>query len=420
MDLTYTPADEAFRARVKEFIARHLPADWRGWGALDRSAYDTWAEDWRKVLLEVGWLAPAWPKEHGGGGLSVSEQSILSEELTKAGLPHSPRPTDGLGFGLLGPTLLTWGTQEQKEYFLARTLSGDIRWAQGYSEPDAGSDLFSLRTRAILDRDDWVIDGAKTWQTAGMYANWIFLLARTDPAAEKAKGLSFLLVPLDQPGVDVRPITNMAGLTEFASFTFTGARTAASNLVGGENNGARVALALLGFERGSGGVASAAAYAIELDRLIELARHHGRNSDPVIRQRISACWSKVQIIRYLGLRALSAGIGSRPPGPESSIIKMYAADYHRDITELAMDIAGMAGTAPTGAPSASSLGADPLGVDPLSTSAWSAVFLMARAGTIYGGSSQIQRNTIAEQILGLPREPRVPIPVAGRPGSACA
>jgi alkylation response protein AidB-like acyl-CoA dehydrogenase len=172
-----------------------------------------------------------------------------------------------------------------------------------------------------------------------------------------------------------------------------------------------VALALLGFERAVGGVSAAAAYAIELGRLIELARHHGCNSDPVIRQRIAACWSKVQIIRYLGLRALSAGIGGQPPGPESSIVKMYGAEYHQEITELAMDIAGMAGTAPSGAPSASSLAADPLGVDPLSTSSWSTVLLLARAGTIYGGSSEIQRNTIAEQILGLPREPRVPIPV---------
>ncbi len=201
--------------------------------ALDRSAYDARAEDWRKALLEIGWLAPAWPKSYGGGGLSVGEQSILSEELTKAGLPRNPRPTDGLGIGLLGPTLLAWGTPEQKEYFLDRTLSGEIRWAQGYSEADAGSDLFSLRTRAVLDGGEWVVDGAKIWQTAGMYANWIFLLARTNPAAEKAKGLSFLLVPVDQPGVEVRPIKNMACLTDFASFTFTGARTAASNLVGG-------------------------------------------------------------------------------------------------------------------------------------------------------------------------------------------
>jgi alkylation response protein AidB-like acyl-CoA dehydrogenase len=412
MDLTYTPADEAFRARVKEFIACNVPEGWHGWGALDRPASEAWAEAWRSTLLQAGWLAPAWPAEYGGGGLSVSEQSILSEELTKAGLPQSPRPSDGFGLGLLGPTLLAWGTPDQKDYFLARTLSGEIRWAQGYSEPDAGSDLFSLRTRAVLDRDEWVIDGTKVWQTAGMYANWIFLLARTSPGAERAKGLSFLLVPVDQPGVEVRPIKNMAGLTEFASFTFTGARTAAANIVGGEGNGAKVALTLLGFERGAGGVAAAAAYSIELDRLIALARHHSRNTDPVIRQRIAACWSKVQIIRYLGLRALSAGIDGRPPGPESSIVKMYGAEYHKEITELAMDIAGMAGIAPDGMPSAASLGADPLGVDPLSVSSWSTVFLLARAGTIYGGSSQIQRNTIAEQILGLPREPRTPVPAA--------
>jgi alkylation response protein AidB-like acyl-CoA dehydrogenase len=406
MDLTYTPADEAFRTRVRVFIAANVPDGWTGWGALDRKAYDTWAEEWRGTLLRSGWLAAAWPREYGGGGLSVSEQSILSEELTKAGLPQSPRPSDGFGFGLLGPTLLAWGTPEQKDYFLTRTLSGEIRWAQGYSEPDAGSDLFSLRTRAVRDGDEWVVDGAKVWQTAGMYANWIFLLARTDPGAERSKGLSFLLVPVDQPGVEVRPIKNMAGLTEFAGFTFTGARTPAENIVGGEGNGAKVALTLLGFERGAGGVAAAGAYGIELERLIALARHHGANTDPVIRQRIAACWSKAQIIRYLGLRALSAGIDGGPPGPESSIVKMYGAEYHKEITELAMDIAGMAGVAPAGMPSASSLGADPLGVDPLSTSSWSTIFLLARSGTIYGGSSQIQRNTIAEQILGLPRDRR--------------
>jgi alkylation response protein AidB-like acyl-CoA dehydrogenase len=410
MDLTYTSADEAFRQRVREFIARNIPEGWRGWGALDGPAYQAWAQSWRAALMEAGWLVPAWPAEYGGGGLSVSEQSILSEEFTAAGLPGSPLPSDGFGFGLLGPTLLAWGTPDQKDYFLPRTLSGEIRWAQGYSEPDAGSDLFSLRTRAVLDGDEWVIEGAKVWQTAGTHANWIFMLARTSPGTERSKGLSFLLVPVCQPGVEVRPITNMAGRAEFASFTFTGARTAAANIVGGEGNGAKVALTLLGFERGAGGVAAAAAYSIELDRLIALARHHGRAADPVIRQRIAACWSKVQIIRYLGLRALSAGIDGRPPGPESSIVKMYGAEYHKEVTELAMDIAGAAGIAPRGMPAVASLGADPLGVDPLSVSSWSTVFLLARAGSIYGGSSQIQRNTIAEQILGLPREPRAAVP----------
>jgi alkylation response protein AidB-like acyl-CoA dehydrogenase len=411
VDLTYSPADEAFRTKVKEFIAAALPDGWAGWGALDPAEHGDWAEQWRRTLLDQGWLAPAWPTEYGGGGLSVGEQSILSEEFIKAGLPMGPRPSDMFGFGLLGPTLLAWGTPEQKAQFLPPTIAGDIRWAQGYSEPEAGSDLFGLRTRAVLDGDEWVLDGEKVWQTAGMYANWIFVLARTDPDAEKAKGLSFLLVPIDQPGVEVRGIKNMAGLTEFAGFTFTGARTAAENVVGGVNNGARVALTLLGFERGAGGVSAAAAYQIELDRLIALAQHTGRNTDPVIRQRVATCWTKAQIMRYLGLRALSAGMGGQAPGPESSITKMFGAEYHREVTELAMDIAGMEAVAPVGVPSASTLGADPLGVDPLSSASWATVFLLARAGTIYGGSSQIQRTTIAEQILGLPREPRVPIPV---------
>ncbi|MFR9804072.1 acyl-CoA dehydrogenase family protein [Pseudonocardia sp. RS010] len=410
MDLTYADADVRFRERVRGFLAERLPAGWTGWGALDRDEYDAFAADWRRVLVDQGWLAPAWPVEYGGGGLSVAEQSILAEELVRAGAPASPLPNDAYGVGLLGPTLLSWGTAEQREYFLPRTVSGEIRWAQGYSEPEAGSDLFGLRTTAVRDGDEWVLRGEKVWQSEGMTANWIFVLARTDPDAPKAKGLSFLLVPIDQPGVRRSPIRNMAGREDFSGFVIDGARTAASNLVGGVHNGAKVALTLLGYERGAGGVATAAAYEIELRRLVELVRHRGLADDPLVRDRLARCYTKVQILRHLGLRALSAGISGNPPGPESSILKLYGAEYHNEVTELALDVLGPAGLAPTGEPASNTLGADPLGSDPLSASSWSTVAMLARAATIYGGSSQIQRSTIAEQILGLPREPRVAVP----------
>jgi alkylation response protein AidB-like acyl-CoA dehydrogenase len=411
MDLTYSAEDDTFRAGIRDFLATTLPAGWKGRGALAGAEYDLFITSWRSALIESRLLAPAWPREYGGGGLTVSQQSIVNEEFIRAGAPSNPLPSDSFGLGLLGPTVLLWGTPEQKAHFLPRTISGDYQWAQGYSEPDAGSDLFNLRTKAVLDGDEWVIDGEKVWQTGALNANWIFMLVRTDPTAAKAKGLSFMLAPIDQPGIEVRGIKNMAGLTDFAGFRFIGARTAAENIVGGVNNGAKVALTLLGFERGAGGVAAALSYEIELERLMELARHHGKAADPLVRQRIARCYSKVQIIRYLGLRTLSAGLDGRTPGPESSILKMYGAEYHQEVTELAMDIAGMQATAPSGMPAVATLGADPLGVDATSTQSWATIFMTARPGTIYGGSSQIQRNTIGEQILGLPREPRNPIPV---------
>jgi alkylation response protein AidB-like acyl-CoA dehydrogenase len=407
VDLSYPPEAEKFRGQVQDFLRSNLPADWTGLGALPEDERAQFSRTWRKTLLDNRLLGVTIPPEYGGAGLGLLEQSVLTEEFVRAGVPPLPHANDNFGFNLLVPTLMRWGTSQQRAHFLPRTLSGEIRWAQGYSEPDAGSDLFNLRTKAVIDGDTLVINGQKVWQSAGLTANWLFTMVRTDPRAERSHGLSFVLVPLDQPGVEVRGIRDLTGSTELSEVFFTDAVTALDNIVGGENNGAKVALTLLGFERGAGGVANALAFEIELHRLVGLARECHRSDDRDIRLRLARCRVQVHLLRCMGLRALSAGLNDQPPGPESSLTKLMTAQYHQLVTELAMDILGMQALVPTGPSALEWLKAQPLGLDSSSGAAWVSDYLNARARTIYGGSSEIQRNTIAEQILGLPREPRL-------------
>ncbi len=408
MDIKLSDAAEQYRARVRSLLAQELPADWRGIAALSPEEREQFDRTWREFLVEQSLLAPGWPSEYGGGGLDITSHSVVAEEFARAGVPQHVLLTDPVGMTLLGPTVLHWGTEAQKQYFIPRTLSAEIRWAQGYSEPEAGSDLFGVRTRAVLDGDEWVVNGSKIWQTAGAHANWIFALVRTDPEAPKAKGLSFLLIPYDQPGVEVRAIKTMDGGAELAEVFFDNARTSADNLVGGAGNGAKVALTLLGFERGSGGIALALATKLELLRLRDAMRSFGVD-DVTLRRRLADCWTSVHVMHCLALRNLTVAASGRPPGPESSISKVMMSEYRKRVTELAVDILGPRALTPTGMPSKVNLGPQPLGVDADSSTAWVADFLHARPGTVYGGSSEIQRNTIGEQVLGLPREPR-PVP----------
>lgn len=401
-----TADPQMFRQGVRELLRQFLPADWAGGGSLRADERQRLLTEWRATLASRGYLAISWPTEYGGAGLSLVEESIFREECTRAGIPSMPASNDAFAFGLLGPTLLQWGTEQQKRRFLPPTISGEIRWAQGYSEPEAGSDLFALRTRAELVGEQWIINGQKIWQTSGLTANWIFALVRTDPHASKSAGISFMLIPLGQPGVEVHGIKNMAGETELAQVFFDDARTAADHVVGGVNNGAKVALTLLGYERGAGGLATAAAMQIELNRLIELARARGANTDTAIRQRIAHCWEVVHVLRCLGEQTLAELTSVGRHGPESSITKLLTAEYRQTVTELALDIIGIDVLVPRGDTAVDSLMPQPLGLDPNSTAAWVADYLHARPVTVYGGSSEIQRNTIAEQVLGLPREPR--------------
>jgi alkylation response protein AidB-like acyl-CoA dehydrogenase len=401
MDISY-PADvEAFRDEVRAVLAEELPSDWQGIGAIaSRSEAQAFARRWRASMHRRGLLGITWPERYGGRGLSKLHQVVLVEELAKAGLTFGEH-TDLFGIKMLGSTLLRWGTEAQKERFLPRILAGADRWCQGYSEPDAGSDLASLQTRAVLDGDEWVINGQKIWTSEAHHANWIFLLARTVPEAPRHKGISFLLCPLDQPGIDIRPIRQLAGEPEFNEVFFTDARTAAENLVGPVNEGWSVAMTLLGHERGEEAATNPILFRAELDRLFVLARERGRHRDPLIRQRLAWCYGRVEIMRYLGYRILTQSLQDGDIGPAASIAKLYWSEYHVKATELALDIEGLAGLAPRGRPPLRAVRTDDPGA-PNSTGSWLGAFVNARAGTIYAGSSEIQRNIIAERVLGLP------------------
>lgn len=404
MDVDYPPQAEAFRDRVRAFLAEHLPPGWSGAGALapaQRRAITQW---WRRVLADEGLVAVSWPKKYGGAGLSVMEQVVLDEEFALAGAPERSE-NDLLGIELLGNTLIALGSEEQKRHHLPRILSGQDRWCQGFSEPEAGSDLASVRTRAVRDDGDWLINGQKIWTSAGLTANWIFVLARTDPEAPKHRGLSLLLVPIDQPGVEVRPIRNAAGHTSFSEVFFTEARTPAGNVVGGNGDGWRVALTVLGFERGSQVTTAAINFGRELDRLRSLARARGLHTDPRIRDDLAWCYSRVQIMRYQGYRGLTALAAGQQPGREAAISKVVWSEYFRRYTDLAAEILGLEALSPTGPGNGEAL-ITPQPGTPNSPACWMDELLYSRAATIYAGSSQIQRDVIGEQLLGLPKDGR--------------
>jgi alkylation response protein AidB-like acyl-CoA dehydrogenase len=405
MEIRYPPQSEAFRQRVRAFIGQHLPSGWSGIGALDRDDAVRFTQQWRATMYENGFLGVAWPRQYGGGGLTKVEQVVLVEELARAGVPFG-QPSDTFSIKMIGNTLLHWGTEAQKRYFLPRILSGEDRWCQGFSEPNAGSDLGNIATRAVLDGDHWVIDGQKIWTSIAQLASWMFLLVRTDPSLPKHRGITFLLCPMDAPGIEIRPIKMMNGESEFNEVFFTDARTAAANVVGEVNGGWAVAMTLLGYERGEEAATNPILFRYELDRLVQLARAYGRDRDPVIRDRLAWCYTKVETMRFLGYRILTRFLKDGAPGPESSTMKLYWSEYHQRATDLAMDIMGLSGLVPTGRTPARVYRADDPGA-PNSTGSWAGVFLNARAGTIYAGSSEVQRNILGEVILGLPKEPRV-------------
>ncbi len=392
-------------SRATNFLKRELPVGWRGVGALSSEEREEFLITWRKKLVDAGLLGLSWPTEYGGAGMNLVDQSEVQRIFTEVGAPLLPAASDANGFALLGPTILAWGSEEQKRYFLPRILSGEHRWAQGYSEPDAGSDLFALRTKATLTDGEWVVDGQKVWTSHGQHANWLFTLVRTDPQAPKAKGLSFLLVPMEQPGVLVRTIRTMTGATEFCEVFLDSARTKAEHIIGKPGDGAKIGLALLGYERSTAAAGKYVGYAIEFRRLCRLAADHGLIDDRAIRQELARAYTKIEIMNELGRASIASAARGEQPGAESSILKMYESHYHQLSTELAMRILGGDGILREGQPGQGGTSPEPLG-SPDSTYAWQDQFMMARAKTIYGGSVQIQRNTIGERILGLPREPQ--------------
>ncbi len=317
MDPRHSSDAELFRKRVRQFLDEHLPPNWAGLGAIaDRDEADRFVERWRATLAANGLLGVSWPTQYGGAGLSRLEQVVLVEELARAGVPAMGY-NDTFGIKMLGGTLLRWGTEAQKRWFLPRILSGEDRWCQGFSEPGSGSDLASLSTRAVLDGEQWVIDGQKVWTSRAREANWMFLLARTNRDVRKHAGITFLLVDMRQPGVEVRPIRALSGESEFNEVFLTGATTPADHVVGEIDGGWAVASTLLGLERGEEAATNPILFRAELDRLVALAQERGVAADTVVRQRLADAHVRCEIMRFLGLRILTGvlnGDGTVGPG----------------------------------------------------------------------------------------------------------
>jgi alkylation response protein AidB-like acyl-CoA dehydrogenase len=395
MDFRDTPQEAAFRDEVRTWLAEHLTGEFAeiggGGGPADESGWDLRLE-WERLLGKDRWVGLAWPETYGGRDASIVEQVIFNEEYAKA---NAPARLSFFGEGLFAPTLIAYGTEEQKRRFLPRIQAVDELWCQGYSEPNAGSDLSNVQTRAVLDGDQWVINGQKVWTTFAHRSDWCFAVVRTNPDAPAHKGISYLLVPMHQPGVTVRPLRQMTGSAEFNEVFFDDARTDASNIVGERDDGWKVAMATLGFERGTAFLSQQLGFQRELADVIDAAREHGATDDAVVRQRLADSWIGVQIMKYNGLRMLSSLVRKGVLGPEASIGKLYWSTWHRGLGELAMDVLGPDAEIRPGAADA------PYELDQLRR-----IYMFSRSETIYAGASEIQKNILGERVLGLPREPR--------------
>ena len=396
MDLSYSDEDEAFRAEIRAWLEGNLTGEFAAVKGLGGPGKEHQAIEerlaWNRHLAEHGWTGVGWPKEHGGRGLSLWQQVIFHEEYARSG---APTRVNHLGEELLGPTLMAFGTREQQERFLPKILAVEELWAQGYSEPGAGSDLANVQTKARLDNGEWVLDGQKVWTSNAQFSQWLFVIARSETGSERHHGLSFLLVPIDQPGIEVRPIEQLTGGSEFNEVFLTGARTAADLVVGEPGDGWRVAMGLLGFERGVSILAQLVGFDRELEGLVALARENGAIEDAVLRDRLAGLKAELEVMRFTALRSLSvvtAGEDSSAGGGAASIFKLVWANWHKRLGEVAMDVRGLDGLVAAGSP--------------YELDDWQRLFLFSRSDTIYGGSDEVQRNILAERVLGLPREPK--------------
>ena len=384
-----TAGELAFRDSFLAWLDEHLAGEFAEvagvGGPADDEAWDIRVA-WDKELARGGWRGLGWPTLYGGQDASPGEQLVFELEYVRANAPYRPSTQSEQ---LFGATLLRFGTEAQKQTFLPPILTGDTYWAQGFSEPDAGSDLAGVRTRATLDGDRWVIDGQKIWTTFGHYSQWMYVLCRTNGDQPKHKGLSFLLVPLDQPGIEIRPIKTLAANADFSEVYFSGAVTDASLVVGEVDHGWAVAMGLLGIERGATLFAHQLGFERELDQVIALAREQGRIGDAVIRQRLAQRWIELRLLQLRNSGMARQLVNGGELGQEVSLSKVAAAVWHQQLGELQMSLLGAsAGLLPDGYARLDG---------PHKT------FLLSRAETIYGGSSEIQRNIIAERLLGLPR-----------------
>jgi len=385
------PDEETFRAEVRGWLAANLAGDFAalvGSGGPGREhEFVPERMAWERLLGASGWIGLGWPEADGGRGLPWRHEVIFYEEYARAG---APARVGHIGEQLLGPTLLLFGTAEQRARFLPGILAGTELWCQGYSEPGAGSDLAAVSTKARLEAGEWHLDGQKVWTSLAQFAGWCFVLARTDAAAERHRGLSYLLVPMRQPGVEVRPIVQLTGTSEFNEVFFDDARAAAGDIVGAPGDGWRVAMGTLAVERGVSTLGQQLGFQREFEAVLATARETGAIDDPDIGARIVEAWAGLEVMRYTALATLERTPGAAS-GTEPNVNKLIWAQWHQRLGELAVDVCGAGAT----------LAGPGYELDNAQR-----LFLYTRADTIYGGSNEIQRNVIAERGLGLPREPR--------------
>lgn len=398
MKLSFSPEDEQFREEVAGWLADNLTGEfeqlrYRG-GPGDEHMFPEERKAWEQKLAEGGWVGIGWPESVGGRGCSIEQQVIFNEEYARAGAPGR---VGHIGEGLTGPTIVAFGSEAQKKKYLPGILSGTELWCQGYSEPSAGSDLANVKTRARFDeaRNKWIINGQKVWTSLAHESDYIFVIARTDPDSVAHKGLGFFLMKMDQPGIDVRPIEQLTGTSEFNEVFFDDAECDAEDIVGEPGDGWKVAMGLLGFERGVSTLGQQMQFQNELDSIIAIAKENGACEDPLIRQRIAKAHEGLKIMRYNSMRTLSGDPRDSGLQKAALMYKLFWSTWHRDLGELAMDVLGPE--------------ADILDGGPYELSRLQSMFLFVRSDTIYGGTNQIQRNQIAERGLGMPREPKVVI-----------
>jgi alkylation response protein AidB-like acyl-CoA dehydrogenase len=380
VDWSYPPGAEAFRSEVGPWLDANVPADLRGVGLhdVDRPGMLERLRAWSHTLADAGYAAIGWPVEYGGRDASVFEQLVLAEELSRVDAPTTLNP---IGLSNIAPAIMGFGTEEQKQRFLPRMLRGDDIWCQGFSEPDAGSDLASLRTIAVADGDGFVVTGQKVWTTLAHLADWCELLVRTDPSAPKHRGITCLLVDMSLPGVEVRPLVTATGDREFNEVFFDEVRVPADALLGPRNEGWRVAMGTLTYERA--GVAQLhLSLRKRIARLIDVVRERGADADPVLRRQLARLYLEGEYLKLLADRAMSAAAAGRPPGPESSVVKLWWAEVHQHLVATAADV----------------LGAESNQGD------WGRERIAARSLSIAGGTTQVNKSLVAQRILGLPKE----------------
>ena len=394
MDFNYTQEDQAFRTEVRTWLEANKKFAPPPSNIMADEGEGDWEArvNWHKKLNAGGWVAVNWPKEYGGRGATVMQRLIYREELSRLGLNE---PMIGMGINLIGPTLIHWGTEEQKKNHIPKILKAEEVWCQGYSEPGAGSDLASVQTRAVDDGDDFVVNGQKTWTSIAQHADMIFALVRTDPAAPKHKGISYLLIDMHSPGVTVRPLVQMTGGKGFNEVFFEDVRVPKKNIVGERNNGWQVAMTTLMFERGGGGGEGMMGEVYELARLARRIPRSGNGStawaDSSVRQKVAEFAAEAQALRYTGYRQLTRQLKGLPPGPEGSMMKLCGTELALKIAIYAMELLGPYSQLEFNAPFAVDKGK------------WSFRMLAARGPTIYAGTNQIQHNIIGERVLGLPK-----------------